>query len=112
MSNSDIHHTGKRHIRTSVNIKMKFSTLHPIYSESYIHHENFKPLFYVLVLVYFVAHTYCVQEFVSFGLQTQTPWCSCSLYMYQHPVFCLQTHTHTHSKHTLLLSLETPKPSA
>jgi hypothetical protein len=81
--------TYRRNTRTSVYIKMEFPTLQLIYSESYIHHENFKWLYYVpvLVLVYFIAHSYCVQEFASFGLQTQTPWSSCILYMYQHPVF-------------------------
>jgi hypothetical protein len=74
--------TYRRNTRTSVYIKMEFTTLQLIYSESYIHHENFKLLYYVpvLVLVYFIAHSYCVQEFAPFGLQTQTPWYSCSLY--------------------------------
>jgi len=70
MSNSDIHHMGRRHTRTSVNIKMEFTTLQLIYSESYTHHENFKSLPYMLMLVYFIVHTYGVQEFASFGLQT------------------------------------------
>jgi len=49
---------------------MEFTTLQLIYSESYTHHENFKSLPYMLMLVYFIVHTYGVQEFASFGLQT------------------------------------------
>jgi len=43
-----MHHMGRRHTRTSVNIKMEFTTLQLIYSESYTHNENFKSLHYVL----------------------------------------------------------------
>jgi len=85
---------------------MEFSTLQLIYSESYTHHENFKSLYYGLMLVYFIVHTYGVQEFASFGLQTQTPWFSST---HKHTY----TYTHTHTQNiTLVLSLETHKPSA